>query len=285
MIGYSSISHLGVTWRDNQGGLFPLSPPSMVSGISERDARELLRSQRSIFVRWESDFDQVTESPWWHIIKDGDCSLADISSNTRSKVRRGLRAYDCEVLPYSSLLEEGYGVYSSAFSRYETHETKFSRSEFEDALKALPKQTEFWGVREKGSGNLVAFSENYVEGNTCFYNTIWFEPKALKKYSSYALFYEMNRYYLEDREMQYVSDGARSLSHATQIHDFLESKFGFRKAYARLHVIYKPWLRIAVATFYPLRKLIDKVSYGPFKKASILLKQEEIRRQCAEVAR
>lgn len=94
----------------------------------------------------------------------------------------------------------------------------------------------------------------------------------------------MNRYYLEDRGCQYLSDGARSLSHTTQIHDFLESKFGFRKAYARLHVVYTPWLGIVVATFYPLRKLICKVPYGPFKKASILLRQEEIRRQCAEGA-
>lgn len=284
MIGFHFFAFSGVIWRENQGGLFPLSPPSVLSGLSERDACETLKSQGKLFLRWESDFDQAPGCPWWHIIKDGNCSLAELSSNTRSKVRRGLRAYDCDILSLSLLLDEGYEVYRNAFSRYETHETEFSQSEFENALKALPEQTEFWGVREKGTGKLVAFSENYVESDVCFYSTIWFEPSALKKYSSYALFYEMNRYYLEERGFRYISDGARSLSHATQIHDFLESKFGFRKAHARLHVVYTPWLGTAVAIVYPLRKLIDKVPLGSFKKASILLKQEEIRRQCAEGA-
>jgi hypothetical protein len=94
----------------------------------------------------------------------------------------------------------------------------------------------------------------------------------------------MNRHYLEERKFRYVSDGARSLSHDTQIHDFLESKFGFRKAYARLHVVYAPWLDASVAAAFPFRNLIKKMPFSPFKKASILLKQEEIRRECAKVA-
>lgn len=284
MIGYEVIAHLKTHWRDNQGALFPLTPPCMLTSCSDADARSVLESHGKLFVRWESSFDQGQKTAWWHIIKDGPAALSDLSSNTRSKVRRGLKAFDCASISRDKVLSEAYDVYKSAFARYETHENEFSRNEFLDAVKALPDQTEFWGVRDKVSGALVAFSENYVEADVSFYNTIWFEPSALRKYSSYALFYEMNRHYLEERKFRYVSDGARSLSHDTQIHDFLESKFGFRKAYARLHVVYAPWLRVAVAVAFPLRDLIAKVPLGPFKKASILLKQEEVRRDCAKVA-
>lgn len=284
MIGYEFIVHLQTHWRDNQGALFPLSPPCMLKSCSDVDARSVLESHDKLFVRWESAFDQGHHTAWWHIIKDQAVTLSDLSSNTRSKVRRGLKSFDCASISRDTVLSEAYEVYKSAFARYETHEKEFSRNEFLNAVKALPDQTEFWGVRDKVSGALVAFSENYVEAEVSFYNTIWFEPSALRKYSSYALFYEMNLHYLEERKFRYVSDGARSLSHDTQIHDFLESKFGFRKAYARLHVVYAPWLRVAVAVAFPLRNLIEKVRLGPFKKASILLKQEEIRRECAKVA-
>ena len=284
MIGYLSAVVDGVCWRENQGGLFPLSPPRMLTAFSEGSALELLKRQGDFFVRWESDFDKNGCPPWWHIVKEGATDLSDLSSNTRSKVRRGLKAFDCKPISRDTVLGEGYEVYRNAFARYETHEKEFSEVEFVGAVKAMPDQTEFWGVWNKNNDALVAFSENYVEAEVSFYNTIWFEPSALRKYSSYALFYEMNRHYLEERKFRYVSDGARSLSHDTQIHDFLESKFGFRKAYARLHVVYAPWLDASVAAAFPFRNLIKKMPFSPFKKASILLKQEEIRRECAKVA-
>lgn len=280
MIGYRHDVCLGVLWRENQRGLFPLSPPHLLTAVSEKDARGLLSNENELFARWESHFDLSDGMSWWHIIKDGSVELSNLSSNTRSKVRRGLKSFDCEPISKETVLDEGYEVYGSAYSRYETHEKKFSREEFAQAVHSLPEQTEFWGVRDKSTKALVAFSENYVEAEVSFYNTIWFEPSALRRYSSYVLFYEMNRHYIEERKFRYVSDGARSLSHETQIHDFLESKFGFRKAYARLHVVYTPWLSAAIAVAFPLRKLINKVSLGPFKKASIILKQEKIRREC-----
>ncbi|WP_372997150.1 hypothetical protein [Marinobacter sp.] len=284
MIGYRSVFANDMHWRDNQGGLFPLSPPFMISELEESEARKTMKDQGALFIRWESEFDQIKQGAWWHIIKDGACSLSDLSSNTRSKVRRGMKTFRCEAASRDTVLAHGYQVYCSAFSRYETHEARYSAEAFREAVLALPEQTEFWGVWNEATGDMVAFSENFVESDVCFYNTIWFEPSALKKYSSYALFYEMNRHYLEDRGFRYVSDGARSLSHETQIHDFLESKFGFRKAYARLNVIYKPWLGVLVKVAYPFRERIGNVPLGPFKKASVLLKQEEIRRLCEEGA-
>lgn len=278
MIGYHFVKCRGLTWRDNQGGLFPLSPPPLFESMDLKEARQLMRDSGALFVRWESDFDRLPQGKWWHVIKDEGYDLADLSANTRSKVRRGLKVYCCKPLTRDEVLSEGHDVYVKAFSRYATHERQFSRCEFEKALRSLPKKTEFWGVREKDSGLLVAFSENYVETDVCFYNTIWFDPDSLRKYSSYALFYEMSRYYLEGRSFRYVSDGARSLSHGTEIHDFLIAKFGFRKAYARLHVTYTPWLGVLVKAIYPFRFWIARVPLKPFKKATILLSQETCRR-------
>ena len=282
MIGYSLFSFKGVNWFRSQRCLFPLTPPGALNSVNSECSNDIRVKSNSVLVRWESDFDNTACGHWWHIIKDGAASLSDMSKNTRNQVRRGLKGFDCGLLSRNDIITEGYVVYCRAFSRYETHERKLSASEFFNAVTGMPEQTEFWGARNKTTGALVAFSENYVEDLVCFYTTAWFDPSSLREYSSYALFYEMNRHYLEDREFSYVSDGARNLSHNTQIHEFLESKFGFRKAFARLNVVYTPWLGAAIAVAFPFRNLINKVPWALFKQASILLKQEEIRRACAE---
>ena len=113
---------------------------------------------------------------------------------------------------------------------------------------------------------------------------MWLEPESMAKFSGYLLFHEMELHYLKKRGFKYISDGARSLSHDTNIHDFLIRKFNFRKAYANLHVVYTPWLGLAVKLAFPLRHWIDAVPLGPSKKAGILLKQESIRRECEAIA-
>lgn len=280
LIGYKFFYKNNVTWRDNQGGVFLLSSPLLLTAFSARDAVEILNEFSGFFLRWESEFDSTQKSEWWHVIKDDNPAIESLSSSTRSKIRRGLKKYECSVVSREYILKEGYEVYKNAFSRYSTHEKLFDMRRFKNAIINLPEKTEFWGVMDKKDGALVAYSENYVDEKCCFYNTIWFAPSSLKKYSSYAVFYKMNKYYLEEVGLDYISDGARSLSHSTNIHDYLISKFGFRKAYSKLNVCYRPWLKVIVSLCYPFRSLISAVPVSVFRKVSIILKQEEIRRNC-----
>lgn len=280
MIGYKLIQDRDVKWRVNQKGLIPLSPPEQIEINDQNLLLNLMASNSALYIRWESDFDMIETSPWWHVICDKHLKLESLSKNTRSKIRRGLKIFYTHSLTRNQLLEEGYSVYDSAFKRYETHEKKFDEKEFVNAISNMPSNTEFWGVREKDTDKLVAFSENYIDHNTCFWNTIWFEPDSLKSYSSYVLFYNLIEHYLDERGFSYISDGSRSISHGTQIHSFLESKFGFRKAYAILNVRYQSFIGVCVRILFPFRKLIALMPLRIFKMLSILLKQEEIHRQC-----
>ena len=143
--------------------------------------------------------------------------------------------------------------------------------------KALEK---FWVAIDSKMGVPVGFCENYIESSTCFYNSAWFLPSALKNYVSYALFYDMNKHYLGDRGFRYVSDGARCLSHSTNIHNFLLTKFRFRKAYASLNVSYVLWLHILIFLLFPFRGILSYFSFSFTNKLSILLSMEAIRRSC-----
>ena len=280
MIGLKIIVKNNVIWRDNQGVLMPLSPPSELSNLNFQDASEILENSSSFLLRWESNFDSQHPTHWWHVIKSDHSDLSSLKKKTRYEVRKGLDAFCCEKVTKEVILTYGYFIYKKAFKRYNTHETLYSKEKFDSEIRNLPDDFfEFWIVKKQIDGSPVAFAENFVINDVCFYNTIWFDPDSLKSGVSYALFFEMNRHYLADRSFKYVSDGARSLSHSTAIHDFLISKFGFRKAFATLNIAYKPWFKFLLLAIYPFRQIICKLSFGFSKKACVVLLQEEIYRK------
>jgi hypothetical protein len=272
-------------WRTLPYGMSLLSPPcSFVSSRLTSPAKLLSTRSGVLFVRWEDKFDQLKVSPWWHVIKDSSSGfeLSSYSSKTRNQIRRGLKSFDCIPVDKQFIFENCYDVYKSAFSRYSTHDQLMSQKQFNSAIDSLPCATEFWVVLRKSNGEIAGFSENYIENSTCFYNSAWFDPSCLSDYCAYALFYSMNRHYLGEFDFKYVSDGARSISHATEIHHFLVSKFHFRKAYSTLCVEYVAWLRFLIILLFPLRPLVSMVSLPSFQKLNILLTLESIRRVCSK---
>ena len=281
MIGYEHFEHQGFAWRRHHAAVVPLAMPHLSPSDWNRSLGKLLIKRGALFARWEESFDQENPTEWWHVIKGTEENFEALSKNTKSKVRRGARVFEAKLACRKEICGEGYSVYRAAFGRYDTFERVYSEKKFQQAVADLPAGTEFWTVREKESGQMVAFSENLVRDNACFYVTIWFCPEALKRYSGYLLIHKMNEHYLNDRRLKYVSDGARNISHQTNIHEFLEQKFGFRRAYARLRVVYAPGVGLAVWLLYPLRKWFSRRSAPMLQKVGVLLEQERIRRACA----
>ena len=123
---------------------------------------------------------------------------------------------------------------------------------------------------------LIGYSQNKISHNCCEYDEIRFHPDFLKLYSSYVLFYKMNQFYLNEKNFKYVNDGARSISHNTNIQQFLIEKFKFRKAYCKLHVINLRGLSLVIKFLYPFKGIIKRVNLNFFLKLSVILEQEKI---------
>ena len=279
MIGYKYYIEKNFKWRRHFNTLIPLTPPHIQHEMNNRLAKELIKTKDVHFVRWEKEFDVGYETEWWHIIKDQKENIDSLSKKTRNQIRRGRKNYTCKVCDREVIINKGYDIYKGVFSKYQTFEKSISKVAFQKAIRNLPPQTEFWSVVENLTGLLVGFSENIILNNVCLYVSIWILPEHMKEYAGYTLFHEMNKYYLNEQGCKYVSDGARSISHQTNIHEFLQSKFCFRKAYCKLSVVYNPAVSIIIKLFYPLRKYINIfIKYNNFSKLSVLLEQERIRR-------
>ena len=262
-------------WKKYNGALIPEVPPHLKIDTDLVLIKEKIIQERAYFARWVSDFDKKKESNFWYLINDKALKLEDYSVNTRSKIRRGFKSFEVKMINKKILIESGFNVYEAAFKRYKTINNPMSRDQFIHFINSLEKSWEFWGVFDKKNNVLVAYSQNKVVNNQCYYSTIKFHVDYLKKYPSYVLYYTMNNYYLNNLNLSYVNEGTRSILHETNVQSFLIDKFRFRKAYCKLHIEYHPLIKPVIYLLYPLRTLFSKSRIKLIKKIGVVLKQEE----------
>ena len=131
---------------------------------------------------------------------------------------------------------------------------------------------------ENDENKMIAYSSNLIEDKSCNYKTIKFDPDYLSLYPSYALIHEMNKYYLNELSLDFVNDGARSISHDTNIQSYLIQKFDFRQAFCKLNIIYRWDIELLIKILFPFKNIIKKYNNKITNKLSVLLLQEEIKR-------
>lgn len=265
-------------WLKYNGSIIPSSPPHIMVTESKVEIKKLLISSKSFLARWVSNFDVSIYSSFWYVINDKGLGIEDYSKNTRSKIRRGLKNFVVKKIEKSELINHGYKVYVAAFKRYKTINKPMSSIKFIKHINSLDKGWEFWGVYSRETNELIAYSQNKIVTDQCYYSTIKFHEKYLKMYSSYALYFVMNSYYLKERKLKYVNEGTRSILHETNVQSFLIDKFKFRKAYCKLHVQYHPLVTPIIFVLYPFRKIIVRSNLLFFRKIGVVLSQEQLHR-------
>ncbi|MBR1515058.1 MAG: hypothetical protein IJ622_12325 [Bacteroidales bacterium] len=168
------------------------------------------------------------------------------------------------------LKTEGWSILKATYEDYAVSDRAMNETVFSNYLSECERQDfDYWGVFDQD--RLVGFctvwiwpSETWEYGlvgnklNSCEYGLIGLLPeyKHNNTYPYYGLFYNMNAYYLGEKQYRYVVDGARSITEHSHIQEYLIQNFHFRKAYCQLAVHYKWWMGIAVKMLYPIRKII-----------------------------
>ena len=225
------------------------------------------------------NFDCGYETSFWYVIKDSFGGMDELSSKMRNQVKKCFKTMRVEKISAERLKENGYDVFVEACKSYQVKAAPPTKEEFEERINHA-MENEYWGVTDIANHRLVAFCMNAVTDVCCEYRTMKAIPKYQKLYAYYGLIYEMNRYYLEERKLRYVNDGARSITEHSNIQPFLIEKFRFRKAYCYIHLSYNRWLNVIVKCVYPLRRLLGCFECGTYiRQVNSLLKLEEIARE------
>lgn len=234
-----------------------------------------------LLARWTTEFDSEHDTNWWYVIKDTPFDISSLKAKRRYEINKGMDNYKVIEIDPLNYKEELYGVQVAAFSAYpeKYRPTVKKTSFFEDIDKW--KQYVVLGAFFRENNELSGYallskeSEHYTD-----FKVLKTKPNHERNAVNAALVEGVLRYFKTFLvNGGYICDGARSIQHETAFQDYLEKYFNFRKAYCKLHIVYRPKVGWIVKLAYPLRKLFimfDKINL--FHQINAVLKMEEITR-------
>lgn len=263
----------GTWWRRYHKAVIQASPKPQPARLPKSEAKDLLRKSGGLFVRYFTrSFPQPTE--FWYSAC-GEYDFEKLSRKARNQVRRARK--NCEVRRIDAiwLAEHGYGCYSAAFARHGRSPFRSEAKLRSDCLADAAGPFEFWGVFV--GDKLAGFTKCAVGSDYVAMVVAKFDPQYLAFYPAYALMDAMLAEYAGRRRMP-VTNGFRPIAHDTNMQGFLE-KFGFRKIFCDLRIVYRPLVRLCVDLLLPLRRVVARLN-RPAAAANIkaLLAQELIQR-------
>lgn len=251
--------------------------PSQEHMLTRGEVKSLL-ARGGWMVRNCYNYDQDEKTSFWYVIKDRFGGTEELSAKMRRQVKHCFRKMKVEQISAEKLLQEGYEVYRQGVEGGHAKEKLLTRQEFEQRIRSN-SENEFWGVFELGEGRLVAFCTVDVTECRAEYRLLKAIPEWQEQYATYGLLYEMNRHYLKECGLQYISNGARSIMKGSSIQPLLINKLRFRRAYCQLEVHYRWWLWLPVHIMLPFRSLL------PYGRARAILDQEAMTRSALPAKR
>ena len=230
--------------------------------LSDEELKMLLK-QGGLMVRNTYDFDTPYEASFWFVINDHYSGLEELSPRVRNKTRHADKYFDYKQVEYEKFEQDIFHIFEDTIANYKVHDRELNRKKFSVFLEQCRQKTfEYWGMFLKDTSQMVGYCMVKNWGDSC---EIW-NVGVLAKYKRegyypyYGLYYHLNEYYLKEKGFRYISDGSRTITNHSEIHEWLIHYFGFRKAYCKLKLHYKWWFGIIVRTLYPFRSIISNRS-------------------------
>ncbi len=275
-------------WQYHNHAMIPSIAPHDIVDESQLKSASFWKPAEGypLLARWTTDFDCQEQTNWWYIIKDTPFDIMSINTKYRTKIKRGLKAFEIRIVEPAIYAEELYQVQLEAFSSYPAkYRPRIDHNQFVACLCDKRKGTIF-AAFSKDDNSIEGFMCVMIHESYLLLSMSGAKPSQERKQLNAALVYGILDYFSKElAEGIYVVDGERSILHETLFQDYLEKYFGFRKAYCRLHIQYRQGIKQIVACLYPIRGLLKPLSgVKPFCQINSVLKMEEIVRHAVTPA-
>ena len=268
-------------WKYYVRAAIPSTPPHIEVDVEPlNDGRIWNLDGKPLLARWDSDWDCGHETDWWYCIKDTPFDISALKSKRRYEINKGNKNFEItEIVP----LEYAEELFKITTTAYETYPVSYRPVIEHDSFIESVRNWRFYktyGAFEIESGQLCGYANLLKDGSYINFAVLKVVPEKEKLAINAAI---VNKILVDHKEFLksggYICDGSRSIQHETAFQDYLEKYFEFRKAYCKLHIVYKPAIRRIVGITYPFRGILKKLDgLNAIRKVNALLKMEEINR-------
>lgn len=268
-------------WKYYNHAVIPTTAPHITPAVLPSKNSDIWKigGATPLLARWTTDFDCGHKTNWWYVIKDTPFDIAEVKAKRRYEINKGIKNFYVVEIDPLDYKEELYKVQIDAFSAYpEKYRPTVERRSF---YKSIDKWGEYSVIAafHRDTDELCGYAllskanEGYID-----FTVLKTKPQYEKFSVNAALVEGIMRQFNDFLEKGgYICDGARNINHETGFQDYLEKYFGFRKAYCKLHIEYRPKLKGVIKLLYPFRKIfltLDGV--GKIHQLNSVLKMEEI---------
>lgn len=278
-------------WKYYNHALIPTCAPHEepdLSKIKNNSIWKIEKEKHPLLVRWTENFDSTSPLEWWYIIKDTPFDINELKAKRRYEINKGNRYFKVIHIEPEKYKEELYRVITAAFLDYpEKYRPSIDKERIFLEMESWLDEYEVLGAFFKETETLCGYALIKVHEEYADMEVVKTDP-AFEKYAiNAAIGYKIVMIFHEKLGKGfYLCNGARNISHETAYPDYLEKYFNFRKAYCRLYIKYKWYLRLAVNILFPFRnalKIIDRISL--IHNVVSILKMEEISRKVKNEAK
>lgn len=237
---------------------------------------------KPLLARWTEKWDCGYNTGFYNVIKERPFNLNDLPHSARKSIRRSMESVSIRQIKFCELKDDIWRVYNEATSRYEGLEKPGSYEQF--VADQDYDGIEWWGAFEKKTNKLIGYKKIRIYDEYADFVVSKYNQECRSIRGGDALNYVVIDYYINACGKKYIDNGTRSISHRTNVQDYYEERFGFRKAYCELKVKYRPGIGIIVTILYFFRDLLKKIDGIPIIHLinSVIKMEEIVKRQSSD---
>lgn len=237
---------------------------------------------KALLAKFTSDWDCEEETGWYWVIQDSPLELDKLKSKKRYEIRKGLKNFYVRPINPMKYPEELFEIAVDTILSYpKAYQILPDKEQF---IQKLPTWKFTFGAFDKETKKLCGYIIMVEREEVLYYSECRVLQNCERRNISAALVYSMIDYYREriTNDGAYIVDGERNINHITNHQDFLCSKMGFRKVNVKLHLVYRPGMKVLVNILFPFRRLLKKFDLNhPFiHSINGVMKLEAIVRDC-----
>lgn len=243
-IGHRVVRTESAYWYDASWGFFLSMPSHHLLVPTAAELRSVLRRQPSLGVRFPAPLEGPGTLSYQIICDAPDYGLAQLSANTRSKVRRGLRRCTVRPVSFAEIAASGVDADRTTLSRQgrppRLRGARWAR--YWTAAAATPGM-EGWGAFV--GHHLAAFLVTVQFGEGVEFLLARSRSDLLDAYPNNALIFSVAEELLGHRGVREITFGLESLEPVGPLDQF-KFGMGFRPRPLRQRVVFHPAIRWAV---------------------------------------